>query len=1136
MAVNGQHERRDIRICSINICGLSDRSKLLLDKYVDEQKYDAVAIQETGKVSMEKLSLCNMNPITDSNEATNKGAALCVKSEHSITKLEDISANYKNIDSCWGLIVINNQRYILGNIYVKLGDVSGITDMISMLKKAQQVSAKLKSRGVILTGDMNARHQFWGDSTDNEYGRKLLEKVDQSQFTIMTAQIPSFLCTNGSSYIDLVIVSNSLVNSIRTIETDTEVELFSGAPFRGHVPVLVSLCSNNFQRTPPVKRICIKDMNWQDWSQEVETLVEGRNRQIVQANDSGDPYELLQIIDNIIKSSTDKHGTKKTISNHSKPYWTKELSVLSQKLRLDRKNYTKRNTDRNKEKLEQSKSEFDEARKKACQDFIMKKTNNLNAVESQKFWKEFKKITSGKTTQKINPLEDGNGGLLTQNDEVEQLLFSTFFEGKHLAAASFDEQFYHETNAQYENIMNEDTNSESEETTELNSDITMLEIKSAIKSYKGSGKSFDNHGYQPEMFKHLGAISLQLILMIFNLCLHMKIWIWDNAEVIFLKKEGKKSYSKPGSYRPISITAYLGKLLEKILSIRAKAFMKKKNYNDPDQEGFTEMKNTIRYLNRLFLDIKSDLHQKKTVICLFLDFEKAFDSVWKKGLMVKLFKLGFKGRFLKVIDHFLASRKVSLSVNGYKGITRNCSEFGLPQGSVLSPILFKLFMMDFLEEMNNDSTVVYKFADDGTVKVSADTTEECLIQLDKVLDAVNKWAKKWRMVINCLPNKTEVICFGTAENNRELIPKEFNLGNQKIKLVSQTKVLGVILDQDLSFIEQSKDVYNKLITRWNIICLYCNRNWGFSQKVMVQLIRSLFLSSLFYGSHIWMNRKNMKDINSLLYKILKTTIGAVFNVRQSIIEVILGLPPVHIQNQVNQIKHFLKVIINDVPEDQLKKTIENSMHDQEKRPVELYNAIKSVFRFLNWKMRTKPEQFTEEDIEIINQKNFTKFHLLSSASCKYTKDLMKKFTELLWNDSLKNEFLCEGHNTIPKASLAPLPIASDITRKQEVLLFSMFYENNLMNAFLNKLNRPEAPSSLCHCGNEDQTPYHVVLKCLNIEPELRSRAAEHVSLEGGDGENSTVLLNSSRDENFLQCLVEIINIQQDFLRDSIELT
>ena len=150
------------------------------------------------------------------------------------------------------------------------------------------------------------------------------------------------------------------------------------------------------------------------------------------------------------------------------------------------------------------------------------------------------------------------------------------------------------------------------------------------------------------MLKKLGPLALHVILILFNLCFRMKLWIWDKAEVIFLKKEGKKSYSVPGSYRPISITAYLGKLLERIMAIRASKFMKKKNYFDPYQEGFTEKKNTIGYLNRLILDIKSDLHEGKTVICLFLDFEKAFDSVWKKGLIVKLFLLGFRGKFLKL--------------------------------------------------------------------------------------------------------------------------------------------------------------------------------------------------------------------------------------------------------------------------------------------------------------------------------------------------------------------------------------------------------------------------------------------------------------------------------------------------------
>ena len=169
------------------------------------------------------------------------------------------------------------------------------------------------------------------------------------------------------------------------------------------------------------------------------------------------------------------------------------------------------------------------------------------------------------------------------------------------------------------------------------------------------------------------------------------------------------------------------------------------------------------------------------------------------------------------------------------------------------------------------------------------------------------------------------MCFGTAENNRSLIPTEYELGNQKIKLVKQTKVLGIIIDEELSFKQHSEETYKKLITRWNIIKLYCNRNWGFNQKVMVELIRTLFVSCLMYGSHIWMNNHNMKDINSLYYKLLKTTIGPIFNIKSSIAEIILGLPPLAIQNKINQIKHFLKIIINDLPCDPLKNGIQKCL-------------------------------------------------------------------------------------------------------------------------------------------------------------------------------------------------------------------
>lgn len=1022
--------------------------------------------------------------------------------------------------------MINNARYIVGNVYVKLGDVKGISNIIEMLHKAQEMNTKLKSKGVILIGDLNARHPMWGDSSSNEYGKKLFEKLDLSQFTIRAADTPSFICTNGSSYIDLVIVSSNILNKINNVVTDPEIELFTGAPMRGHVPVIVSIRNHAVQTQPPRKRMCIKNMNWVEWSQDIESKVDG-NLQYLHSIE--DPRVLLKFIDSSLNSATEKYGTKKIISDHSKPYWNKRLSELSKNLRADRKNYSNRNTDRNRDKILQSKSEFDEERKKACQEFIMKKAHNLNAAESQKFWKEFKKITTSNINQSVNPLDDGEGGLVTEKEEKEQLLFSTFFEGKHMEEAGFDEHFHEQINNQYEDIIHGDGNTENEESAELNVDITETEIRNSIKNYKSSGKSFDNHGNHPEMFKNLGPLSLNLILILFNLCLHMKLWIWQHAEVIFLRKEGKKSYSLPGSYRPISITAYLGKLLEKILTSRAIKFLKKINCFDPYQEGFTEKKNTIRYLNRLLLEIKSDIQKGKTVICLFLDFEKAFDSVWKSGLIVKLFKLGFRGKFLNLIDHFLTGRKISLNINGNKGESRNCAEYGLPQGSVLSPILFKIFMLDFLEDINDDNTALYKFADDGTVKISAETTADCLIQLQKVLEALDTWASKWRMKINCLPNKTEVMCFGTAENDRSLIPAEYKLGSQKIKLVKNTKVLGITLDEQLTFTEHSKDVYKKLITRWNFIQLYCNRNWGFTQKVMVELTRTLFLSCLFYGSHLWMNQKNMKDINSLYYKILKSTVGAVFNVRHSLTEIILGLPPVNIQNHVNQIKHYLKIITSEVQDDPLLKTIQQ-ITSSNSIPSDMHNIFRSVFKFLRWKLQRRPEQVSQEDQIIIQQSDFTKFHLLSRSCGLYTKDLMKKYTELLWSASTENEFLNEGQSVIPKPSCTPLYLNPNTDRKTEVLIMSVFYDNNLMNSFLYRHSISDISSPLCHCGSEDQTAAHVILRCEQVNEDLRVCARNSLV-----GESSIDLLNMSRDKSFMNILQEIIHNQRNFLRSTIEL-
>ena len=172
-----------IKLCSINISGFSQRSKLTLDQYVDTEGFDIVVVQETGTSDLTKLKLSNMNCITDLNMAQNRGSALFMKVKYSLARLDQISCLSKNMDSAWGLGIINNNKYIIGTVYCKLNHDSAIEEINTMLTKAKTISAQLKAKGVILIGDLNSRHEYWGDSLNNKYGQDLIRKLDFSQYS-----------------------------------------------------------------------------------------------------------------------------------------------------------------------------------------------------------------------------------------------------------------------------------------------------------------------------------------------------------------------------------------------------------------------------------------------------------------------------------------------------------------------------------------------------------------------------------------------------------------------------------------------------------------------------------------------------------------------------------------------------------------------------------------------------------------------------------------------------------------------------------------------------------------------------------------------------------------------------------------
>ena len=156
---------------------------------------------------------------------------------------------------------------------------------------------------------------------------------------------------------------------------------------------------------------------------------------------------------------------------------------------------------------------------------------------------------------------------------------------------------------------------------------------------------------------------------------------------------------------------------------------------------------------RLVQNVYNGFNKGESTVALLVDMEKAYDSVWRKGLLYKLFKMGIAGGTWPWIFAFLQDRKASCTLQKFKSPVFE-TDFGLPQGSVIAPLLFNLFVADIYKEIGSERV---KYADDGTIwRTGKDITEAGKL-LEEDIEKIFMWAKKWRMKVSV--EKTEVCVF-----------------------------------------------------------------------------------------------------------------------------------------------------------------------------------------------------------------------------------------------------------------------------------------------------------------------------------------------------------------------------------------
>lgn len=334
-----------------------------------------------------------------------------------------------------------------------------------------------------------------------------------------------------------------------------------------------------------------------------------------------------------------------------------------------------------------------------------------------------------------------------------------------------------------------------------------------------AGKSMGPDKLNPLLLKSMSKVFAMPLTLIFQESARSgKIpAVWKDARVTPLFKKGQKS--SPSNYRPVSLTSIVCKCMEIIVRTSVIEHLVKNNLISDAQFGFRNGRSCILQLIDVMEEWSNYVECDENWDTIYLDFAKAFDSVPHQRLLHKVSAYGIRGKLLSWIKDFLTDRRQYVSVKGESSSWQNVIS-GVPQGSVLGPILFIIYINDLPEIVS--STV--KFFADDTKLYNKDSNSD-ILQQD--LDALFVWSKLWQLCFNVEKRKT--IHFGRNNQNYQ-----YTMQFDDIDSVDEEKDLGVIFQQDLKFSSHIATKVNKANSMLSLIV----RTFEFIEQDSFILLRS----------------------------------------------------------------------------------------------------------------------------------------------------------------------------------------------------------------------------------------------------------------------------------------------------------
>ena len=423
-----------------------------------------------------------------------------------------------------------------------------------------------------------------------------------------------------------------------------------------------------------------------------------------------------------------------------------------------------------------------------------------------------------------------------------------------------------------------------------------------------------SHGYDQisvRMLKICDSSLIKPLLIIFNNSLNSGMFpsAWKKANIIPIHKKGDKMDVK--NYRPISLLPICGKLFEKVIYNTLYKYYESNDILNVNQSGFRQGDSCINQLINITHDVfqSFDSNPPLEVRGVFLDISKAFDRVWHKGLLFKLKSNGIEGNLFNLIESFLCNRLQRVVLNGQNSKWEKIAA-GVPQGSILGPLLFLIYINDISDNLESN---VKLFADDTSIFSVVLDPNLSATQLNNDLQKIQQWAYQWKMIFNPDPSKQAQEVIFSRKNAKPFHPNLiFNQSN--VIRTSSQKHLGLILDEKLNFKEHIKILIEKSSKGISVIR---KLRYQISRHSLVTLYKSFIRSILEYADVIYDQPSNdsfSDKIESIQYNAALAITGAIRGTSKDKLYKELGLEYLSSRRWLKRLCLFHKIYHNKSPE------------------------------------------------------------------------------------------------------------------------------------------------------------------------------------------------------------------------------